>query len=41
VVNDELRRAVDEVEAVITAEHLRSVRLAGILEERFPELGEG
>jgi guanylate kinase len=41
VVNDELQRAVDEVEAVITAEHHRSVRLAGILEERFPELGEG
>ncbi|OGD78391.1 MAG: guanylate kinase [Candidatus Coatesbacteria bacterium RBG_13_66_14] len=41
VVNDDLRRAVDEVEAVITAEHLRSSRLAGILDERFPELGEG
>jgi guanylate kinase len=41
VVNDELRRAVDEVEAVITAEHLRSVRLDGILARRFPELGEG
>jgi len=41
VVNDDLRRAVDEVEAVITAEHLRSVRLTGILGRRFPELGEG
>ncbi|HUT99114.1 MAG TPA: guanylate kinase [bacterium] len=41
VVNDDLRRAVDEVEAVITAEHLRSARLAGIFRKRFPELGEG
>ncbi|MCX7022823.1 MAG: guanylate kinase [bacterium] len=41
VVNDVLRRAVYEVEAVITAEHLRSARLAGILGKRFPELGEG
>jgi len=41
VVNDVLLRAVDEVEAVITAERLRSVRLSGILNKRFPELGEG
>lgn len=39
VVNDEITRAVDEVEAVITAEHCRSARLAGFLRERYPELG--